>query len=102
MEALKGIVKREKSTHKRCAIKYFSERFDDAMRNPKVKMMDFDLNCSNNVKSFAVKTRNEIKVTTRFTNGKVLMFAKVSLASLVYDVIDVLCFPDERVQNLHE
>ena len=29
-------------------------------------MIDFDLNCSNNVKSLVVKTQNNIKVTTQF------------------------------------
>ena len=40
------------------------------------------------------------KVTTRFMNGKILIFAKVSLASSVYDFIDVLCFPNEHVRGI--
>lgn len=34
-----------------------------------------------------------VKITPCFLNTKMLMFAKVSLASLVYDIIDVFSFP---------
>ena len=31
---------------------------------------------------------------------KILMFAKVSLARFIYDVIDIFCFLDEKVRDL--
>ena len=32
-------------------------------------------------------------------SGKLLMFAKVSLASFIHDVINVFCFTDEKVRD---
>ena len=34
--------------------------------------------------------------------GKMLMFAKTSLQSFVYDMIDVFCFPDQVVQEIYK
>ena len=83
MEAIIAIVKREKK-HKRRVIKSSDECFDDTVWNPTVKsMIGFDLNFSKNIKFLVVKTQNEIKVKTRSKSGKLLIFAKVSLASFI-------------------
>ena len=34
--------------------------------------------------------------------GKILMFAKTSLQSFAYDVIDVFYFPDESAKKIYE
>ena len=34
--------------------------------------------------------------------GKILMFAKTSLQSFVYDMIDVFCFPDQVVPEIYK
>ena len=47
-----------------------------------------------------VKKNATVKITTRFTKGKMLMFSKVSLKSYVYDIIDVFCFPNEEVKQI--
>ena len=44
--------------------------------------------------------KNNIKVTTRFMSGKLLMFAKLSLKSFIYDMIETFCFPDESVREI--
>ena len=49
------------------------------------------------IKSFAVK-KVKIKVTTRFLSGKMLMFAKFSLMSFIYEVLETFCFTDENVR----
>ena len=49
-----------------------------------------------------IKQNPNVKVTTRFSSGKMLMFAKVSIKSFVYDLIDVLMFPDEKTQTIYE
>ena len=35
---------------------------------------------------------SNVKLTTRFMKGKMLMFVKTSIGSFVYDMIDVFCF----------
>ena len=49
-----------------------------------------------------VKQNPNVKVTTRFMSGKMLMFAKVSIKSFVYDIIDVFMFPDETTKSIYE
>ena len=41
-------------------------------------------------------------LTTRFLNGKMLMFSKVSIKSFVYDIIDVFMFPNEEIKKIYE
>ena len=49
------------------------------------------------IKSFAVK-KVKVKVTTRFLSDKMLMFAKLSIMSFIYEVLETFCFPDENVR----
>ena len=35
-----------------------------------------------------------MNLTTRFLNGKMLMFRKVSIKNFVYDLIDIFMFPN--------
>lgn len=44
------------------------------------------------IKSFVVKERQEMQVTTRFLSGKMLMFAKLSLMSFIYETLETFCF----------
>ena len=91
MEALHYSKKRKK--HKRREIKSFDDRFDDTVRNSNANsIIDFNLICSNSIKCLATKRRDEIKSTTRFMSGKLLMIAKFSLASFIYDVIHAFVF----------
>ena len=67
---------------------------EDAVKNKKIKtMIDFDNDC-NSIKSIIISGNITVDVITRFIKGKMLMFAKVSLKSFVYDIIDVYSFPD--------
>ena len=52
------------------------------------------------IKSIAVKRRNNIKVATFFMSGKLLMFAKLSLKSFIYDIIETFCFPEENARGI--
>ena len=68
------------------------------IKNKKVKtMIDFENNECNSIKSIIVKGDTNIEVSSRFIKGKMLMFAKLSLKSFLYDMIDVFCFPNEEI-----
>ena len=41
-----------------------------------------------------------IKVITRFTNGKVLMFYKVSVKNFVYNMSDAFCFAYKKIKEI--
>ena len=63
-------------------------RREEAHKNNKIKsLIDFDEANTNDIKSIAVKKKSNIKLTNRFIKGKMLMFAKTSLQSFVYDMI---------------
>ena len=73
------------------------------MQNSKMKsVMEFDSGSS--FKSVAIQTNPNVKVTTRFMKGKMIMFAKTSIISFVYDMIDVFCFPKDnpKVQTIYD
>ena len=65
-------------------------------------MIDFNDQESTSIKSFAVKKKYKINVTTRFMSGKLLMFIKLSLKSLIYDIAETFCFPDETVAEIYQ
>ena len=63
-------------------------------------MIEFDNDC-NSIKSIIVSRNATVDVSTRFIKGKILMFAKVSLNSFVYDIMDVFIFSDEEVRAVY-
>ena len=71
----------------------FVDRKSEAFTNQKVKsLINFDKKYSCSIRSVAIEKSSKINSTTRFLNGKMLMFSKVSIKSFVYDLIDVLWF----------
>ena len=75
---------------------------EDALKNKKIKTMyDFDKSECYSIKSIAAKSSETVKVSSRF-KGKMLMFAKLSLKSFVYDMIDVFCFPNEELKEIYD
>ena len=65
-------------------------------------MIDFDEEHTDSITSLAIEKKSNVTLTTRFLKGKMPMFAKTSLQSFVYDMIDVFCFPDQVVQEIYK
>ena len=65
-------------------------------------IIDFNDRESDSIKSFAVKKKNEIKVTSRFMSGKLLMFAKLSLKSFIYALVETFYFPSQFVLDIYK
>ena len=65
-------------------------------------IVDFCAEESASVKSFAIKKYDQIKVTTRFLSGKMLMSAKLSLMSFIYEMLETFCFPDKKIQEIYD
>ena len=83
--------------------KDFEMQVSDMIKNKKVKtMIDFDKRESNSIESIVVNSSTMLDVSTRFCKGKMLMFAKMSLKLFVYDIIDVFCFPDDKVKGIFD
>ena len=81
----------------------YSERKNEALTNQKVKsLIDFDDQYSASIKSIAIEKETKILLTTRFLNGKMLMFSKVSIKSFVYNLIDVFMFPTDEIKKIYQ
>ena len=59
-------------------------------------VIEFNDRKSSFVKSIAVKSQTDIKWASWFMSGKLLMFAKLSLKSFVYSLVELLHFPEEN------
>ena len=59
-------------------------------------IIEFNEHESSSVKSMAVKSEINIKCTSRFMSGKLLMFTKLSLKSFIYSLVELLHFPEEN------
>ena len=59
-------------------------------------IIEFNEHKSSSVKSISVTSETVVKCTTRFKSGKLLMFAKLSLKSFIYLLVELLHFPEEN------
>ena len=101
-DALECLKNNEKKSKKRNLTKDVETNFSDTIKNKKIKtMIDFDKNEYNSIKSIVIKENTTIEVTSRFIKEKMLMLSKVSIRSIMYDLIDVFCFPDETVKEIY-
>ena len=81
----------------------FTDRKNEALTNQKVKsLIDFDEEYSSSIRSIAIKKSSKVNLTSRFLNGKMLMFSKLSIKSSVYDLIDVFMFPNEETKQIYK
>ena len=81
----------------------YTKRKDEALRDQKIKsLIDFDEEYCSSIRSLPVKKSVKKNLTTRYLNGKMLMFSKISLKSFVYDLIDVFMFPNNVTKKIYE
>ena len=96
----------EKKTNKKAQkikFKNIAEKIIDCIDPRKTRMViDLIDRESASIKSFAVRKREKIKVTTRFMSGKLLMFAKVSFKRFIYDIAEIFCFPTQVVAEIYK
>ena len=66
--------------------------------------MIIDFNCESTVSinSLAVNKNSEVKITTRFFSGKMLMFAKLSLMSFIYELVEIFYFPNIKTKEIFQ
>ena len=94
-------IKRKKNKRK-LSLNDYDDRKNEALRNQKIKsLIDLDDEYSTSIKLIAIGKKTKVNLTTRFLNGKMLMSTKVSIKSLVYNLIDVFMFPNQDVQKIH-
>ena len=99
LEAIELFAKNRKRLSNFCDTKLDSienkiEQRQDLRKNKMT--IEFNDHEAASVKSIAVKIDPKIKCTTRFMSGKLLMFAKLSLKSFIYSLVELLSLPDQN------
>ena len=62
-------------------------------------IIDFDCESSVSINALAVNKNLLVKVTTQFFSGKLLMFAKISLMSFIYNIVETFSFPNKETNK---
>ena len=102
LESRKEFYKKSKSQKKKRMLYHYLDRQEEAYKDSKEKcLIDFDEDVGS-AKSLAVKKESKINLTTRFLNGKILMFRKKSIQSFVYDLIDVFMYSNEEISKIYK
>ena len=65
-------------------------------------VQDLERDGVNSIFAVACKRQQNVKVSTRYISTKLLINAKISLASFIYDCIDTFCFPNEATQAIYD
>ena len=103
LESAEKFEQKNKKSKKRTKLIDFTDRKNEALTNQKVKsLIDFDEEYSSSIRSIAIENSSRVNLTTRFLNGKMLMFSKLSIKSFVYDLIDVFMFPNEEIKKIYK
>ena len=102
LEAAEAFDKKVKK-QKRKKITDYWKVTEELMQDNKTKSV-IELDSGSSIKSVAIQTNPNVKITTRFMKGKMLMFAKISIISFVYDMINLFCFPEDnpKVQLIYD
>ena len=77
LESVEAFEKKNKEMKRKCTIVDYMSRHEEAYKSNKIKsIIDFDEENTNSIKSLAIEKKSNVKLTTRFMKGKMLMFAK--------------------------
>ena len=78
------------------------EHLAEAYSNkPYTFVNDLEEDSANSVKGVACKKLTMIRVSTRYLSSKLLINAKISLTSFIYDCIDTFCFLNEETSVIY-
>ena len=103
LDAVKCMEDRRKRLGKKRAFHNIADKIDQLSKSRTTKMIvDFCVEDSASIKSFAVKEKKEVGATMRFLSGKMLMFAKLSLMSFIYEMLEKFYFPDGKVKDIYK
>ena len=86
---------KKKKTHQRDNPKEVDKLVKDLENSKTTKMIyEFHPQHTATIKTLGVKKNGNIKPSTRVFAGKMLMFAKLSLKSFIYDLNETFMFPN--------
>ena len=83
LESAEKFEQKNEKNKKRTKLIDFTDRKNEALTNQKVKsLIDFDEEYSSSIRSIAIEKSSKENLTTRFFNGKMLMFSNFLLKVL--------------------
>ena len=101
LDAVNSMEDRRKRRGKKGSFYNIDDKIDHVAKSKTTKMiLGFYVDESVSIKSFAVKEKKEVEAKTIFLSRKMLMLAKLSLMSFIYDILETFCFPDEKVKKI--
>ena len=102
LEAAEAFDKKTKK-QKRKSITDYCKKTEELMQDYKTKSV-IELDSGSSIKFVTIQTNVNAKITTPFMKCKMLMFAKISVISFVYDMIHAFCFPayNPKVQVIYD
>ena len=81
----------------------FEDRLEEAYSDKSSTFIqDLENEGVNSVKAIACRKQTGVKVSTRFISSKLLINAKISLASFIYHFIDTFCFPNKNTRSIYQ
>ena len=103
LDSIKTMEENKKHCGARTAFHDIGKKIEDVSKLETTKRIsEFCPEESVSFKSFATKEKQEVHLTTRFLFGKMLMFAKLSLVSFIYELLETFCFPGKKVKKSYE
>ena len=103
LDAVNSMDERRKCSGKKTAFQKIDDKTEQLSKSRTTKMIvDFCAEDSVSIKSFAAKEKKEMEAASRFLSGKMLMFAKLSLVSFIYEMLETFCFQDKKVKEIYE
>ena len=110
LEAVDGFLKSRKRTRAHYRNRHSGKKVDtieneiEASEELRKNKMLIELNTPDEsaIKQIAVRPQTNVKCTTRFLAGKMLMFTKLSLKSFIYELAELFTFPDEIVRTIYD
>ena len=76
------------------------EKSNDLRKNK--MLVELNTPAGTAMKQIALKPQTTMKCTSRFLAGKMLMFAKLSLKSFIYQLAKLFMFPDATVHEIYD
>ena len=84
LEAAEKFEQKKKQHSKKLNLIGFTDRKNQHLTNQKVKtLIDFDEEYSSSIRAIAIEKSSKVNLTSRFLNGKMLMFSKISIKGFV-------------------
>ena len=103
LDTVYSMKKSRQIKHKKNTIKNIDQKTKDEERAPKTKtMLGFDQKTTCSIKCLAIKKDNRGEANNSFFSKNMLMFAKMSFISCIYNVLEAFCFLNEKTKAIYE